>query len=66
MLAVPASKLPIGDEWTYEVKLDGYRTLALKDGQRVILLAAQSERRHHAIFFCRQVDGAVAGRGRSF
>lgn len=30
---VPA--LPEGDEWLYEVKLDGYRALLLKDGERV-------------------------------
>lgn len=26
--------LPRGDEWTYEVKRDCYRAIALKDGQR--------------------------------
>jgi bifunctional non-homologous end joining protein LigD len=31
MLATPASALPEGPEWTYEVKWDGYRTLAVKD-----------------------------------
>jgi bifunctional non-homologous end joining protein LigD len=31
--------LPRGDEWTYEVKLDGYRTLAAKQGTRVKLLS---------------------------
>jgi bifunctional non-homologous end joining protein LigD len=39
MLATSARKLPAGDEWTYEVKWDGYRTLALKRGQRVTLLS---------------------------
>jgi ATP-dependent DNA ligase len=28
-------KLPEGDEWLYEVKLDGYRGLLIKDGSRV-------------------------------
>src|SRR5262245_9568940 len=37
MLATAAAKLPVGKEWTYEVKWDGYRTLAQKDGRRVKL-----------------------------
>lgn len=37
MLAMSADTLPIGADWTYEVKWDGYRTLAAKDGQRVRL-----------------------------
>jgi bifunctional non-homologous end joining protein LigD len=28
---------PEGDEWMYEVKLDGYRALLLKDGKQVRL-----------------------------
>ena len=39
MLATSASKLPQGDDWTYEVKWDGYRTLAWKHGTRVKLLS---------------------------
>jgi DNA ligase D-like protein (predicted ligase) len=37
MMASPASVLPEGDDWTYEVKWDGYRTIALKDGDRITL-----------------------------
>jgi bifunctional non-homologous end joining protein LigD len=31
--------LPEGDDWRYEVKLDGYRALLLKEGDRVQLLS---------------------------
>ena len=31
--------MPEGQQWSYEVKWDGYRTLALKDGSRVRLLS---------------------------
>jgi bifunctional non-homologous end joining protein LigD len=37
MLATTSPELPNGEEWTYEVKWDGYRTLALKVGARVQL-----------------------------
>jgi bifunctional non-homologous end joining protein LigD len=39
MLASAASRLPTGPQWSYEVKFDGYRTLAFKDGSRVKLLS---------------------------
>ena len=39
MLARSADQLPIGNEWSYEVKWDGYRALAVKDGARVLLLS---------------------------
>jgi len=31
MLAAQANELPVGPRWTYEVKWDGYRALAIKD-----------------------------------
>ena len=37
MMAVPASTLPIGEDWTYEVKWDGYRAQAVKNGITVSL-----------------------------
>ena len=35
LAAVAVKALPEGDDWLYEVKLDGYRALILKDGARV-------------------------------
>jgi bifunctional non-homologous end joining protein LigD len=37
MLAKPVERLPAGNEWIYETKLDGYRCLAGKEGKRVTL-----------------------------
>src|SRR4029079_17765300 len=39
MLARAVDTLPVGREWTYEVKWDGYRALAVKDGRSVRLLS---------------------------
>ena len=39
MLATSRAELPVGAEWTYEVKWDGYRALAIKDRERVQLLS---------------------------
>jgi bifunctional non-homologous end joining protein LigD len=38
MQALSVDKLPEGD-WLYEVKLDGYRALAFKDGKEVRLVS---------------------------
>jgi DNA ligase D-like protein (predicted ligase) len=37
MMATAASTLPVGSEWTYEVKWDGYRAQAVKRGAMVTL-----------------------------
>jgi bifunctional non-homologous end joining protein LigD len=39
MMAKLTDKLPEGEQWTYEVKWDGYRALLLKSGNRVRLLS---------------------------
>jgi len=39
MAAQPVKVLPEGDEWLYEPKLDGYRALLLKNGERVRILS---------------------------
>ena len=37
MEALPASELPIGDDWQYEPKWDGFRCLVFRDGKTVSL-----------------------------
>ncbi len=39
MQCLPVPALPEGDEWSYEVKFDGYRCLAVKAGRRVTLIS---------------------------
>ena len=37
MAAQPVTALPAGDEWLYELKLDGYRALLIKDANDLIV-----------------------------
>jgi bifunctional non-homologous end joining protein LigD len=37
MMATAARVLPSGDDWSYEVKWDGYRAQIVKDGSRILL-----------------------------
>jgi ATP-dependent DNA ligase len=39
MLALAVTKLPEGPAWSYELKFDGYRALALKTDGRIKLLS---------------------------
>jgi bifunctional non-homologous end joining protein LigD len=37
MLLLSKERLPEGPDWLYEIKLDGYRAIALKSGGKVQL-----------------------------
>jgi bifunctional non-homologous end joining protein LigD len=39
MAAQPVTRLPEGEDWIYELKLDGYRALMLKDGNQIRILS---------------------------
>ena len=39
MAASVAPSLPVGPQWSYEVKWDGYRALLVKDGSRTRLVS---------------------------
>jgi ATP-dependent DNA ligase len=39
MQCKPATALPAGDKWIFEIKFDGYRCIAVKRGQEVTLIS---------------------------
>ncbi len=43
MEAAPARELPVGPEWQYEPKWDGFRCLAFRDGKHVDLMSKSSK-----------------------
>lgn len=52
MLCLSASSLPEGDAWEYELKLDGYRALAIKTAGEVLLRSRNDKdfsTRYHSI-----------------
>jgi bifunctional non-homologous end joining protein LigD len=43
MAAHPVKRLPEGSDWMYELKLDGYRAILMKDGLQVNLLSRKEK-----------------------
>ena len=65
MQCKPVTALPTDDKWTFEIKFDGYRCIAVKRGREVTLFS-----RHEKVLnkrFPRIVDalGSLGGRFRS-
>lgn len=46
MAAKLVESLPEGPKWAYEIKLDGYRVLASKDGQTVQPISRNNKARN--------------------
>jgi ATP-dependent DNA ligase len=61
MQCKPVAALPAGEQWTFEIKLDGYRCIAVKRGREVTLFS-----RHKKVLtrrFSSVVDALVSLRG---
>ena len=43
------AQLPRGSDWQYELKFDGYRCIAIKDGKEVKLFSARGDLRSFRI-----------------
>jgi ATP-dependent DNA ligase len=43
MECLPVGRIPEGDAWVYELKLDGYRAQAIRDGAGVRLLSRRGK-----------------------
>ena len=49
MQCKPVKELPAGDDWTFEIKFDGYRCFATKEGSKVTLFS-RNEKKLNARF----------------
>jgi ATP-dependent DNA ligase len=49
MLLERASELPEGTEWLHELKLDGYRAIAFRSGERIHLRSRKRQRLQRSI-----------------
>jgi ATP-dependent DNA ligase len=43
MLCKGTKEIPNGEDWLYELKLEGYRAIAIKDGERVSLVSRNNK-----------------------
>jgi hypothetical protein len=62
MECLPAKKLPTGDRWTYEVKLDGFRVQAIRTENRIALYSKQAKSSHQSVHAGRAGTGEPATR----
>lgn len=60
MLAKAVAALPRGREWTYEIKFDGYRLIAIKEGPHVRLLSRRGHDLTHDFPSIARAVGAIS------